>query len=217
MPAPLLLLVPFLAAAVTGCGNLTAGGFGEATVVMSGDAPDSQQTSAARTAAPALASFLPSFATLGRHPPAAVGIEGQLRATLRVFLEDEEGNLVALTSGDARSEVDLQGEIEDELSTTDLDPGLYPRIRIVFTEIEADVVSGLVIEGVPVEDVLISVEGLEGDSLVVEREGNVDIREGARVELLLDMNSSVWLQDANPLLGTVTREAFEAAFEFRVR
>lgn len=214
--AALLALLP-LTALTLACGNLTAGGArGEAAVVVSGDAESSEGASAARLAsaepAPAMASS-PAVPVLGGGTGKA---RGSLRTTLRVFLESEGGDLVPLTDGDRSAEVDLRGETEAELSTAELDPGLYPRVRVVFTEIEATVESGLEIDGLPLQG-KVRVGGEALDSLVVERNVDVEVPEGGRVEVLLDMNSTAWLNAASPALRTVAEAIFRERLEIRIR
>jgi len=182
-----------LAAALllAGCGNLTAGGVGEATVFVTGDAPG------------ALAAAAPA-STLGPRSPAASGDdepEGELEMEFLLHLVTDEGEAVPLTDQAARLRVEFPGPQEVEVVTRAVPARRYAALRVTFTELEAEVEAGLVIDGVPVTG-SVEVE-LEGPALVVERALDLDLGDGGRAELLVDMNASGWLTAVDPDLKVV--------------
>ncbi len=215
----LLLLAAGLTLSTFGCGNLTAGGArGEATVAVSGDAPE--ESSQSSVVAPELATVSGSATdpSLQVSGPIGVGgpVEGQVKATLRVFLEGADGERIALLDENEQAEVDIQGASEVTLGRSELDVGVYPRIRVVFTDIEADVRSGLEIAGQVLKG-RITVGGEDLDSLAVEIDRQVEIREDDVAELLIDLNSTAWLNAANPALKTVATAKFREAVNVQVR
>lgn len=188
-------LVVALAVAITGCGNLTVGGIGEASVAMSGDAPDDGST-------PRMAVVSdPSSESPNLSGPAPSEHEdnpdGEVEAELSVFLIAEDGTATTLTDGDVRIRVDLPGVEEPEIGSRRVSAGTYTALRMVFTEIEVEVDAGLVIDGEPIIGP-IDVE-FEDVDLPVQRSLDLQIQDGERVELLIDLNSEDWLQAVDPL------------------
>lgn len=234
-PQARLALALLLGIAVVGCGSLTAGGFGEATVVMSGDAPD--QTSQASTSAPhpaIVGSEEPSVANsegtaLGEPatvsgPSAGDALlptdhdddpEGELDVELSVFLVAADGDLVPVTDGVVRVRVDLDGVQEPEIGSTTVEARGYTGLRMIFTEIEAEVEAGLIIDGQPVIG-LIDVE-IDDANLPVTKAIDVEVAEGGRVELLIDLNADSWLLAVDPVTMTVDAQVFADLVTVRVR
>ena len=178
-----------LMGALAACGNLTAGGVGEAEVAMSGDAPDEGAS--------------PQMAVV--DGPAATDHddddpEGELEADLTVLLVSTDDETLTLTDGEVRVRVDLQGVEEPTIGSRVVSAGTYTSLRIVFTEIEVEVDAGLVIGGVEiVGPVEVEFEGV----LTVDRAIDVTIDDGERAELLVDLNAESWLQAVDPLTLTV--------------
>ena len=97
------------------------------------------------------------------------------------------------------------------LGGSKIDEGAYPTARVVFTRVTANVTGGLVIGGTGLTgriDVAIA------DSVVVTAPVNIAAG-GADVELLVDLDASVWLAAANPVTRTVSASAFQAAVKVR--
>lgn len=217
--AGVLLLVAATAIWTLGCGNLTAGGIGEASVAVSGDAEEADQTSAPAQELTTVSGVSGTTSTLRMESPLSStsgSVQGQVSATLRVYLEAADGDRIPLVGLNEQAQVDIQGQNEADLGTTELDAGLYPRIRMVFTDVQADVRSGLVIDGVEVTG-LIDVGGENLDSLVVERTVDVEIQGGQRVGLVVDLNSTAWLSAAQPALMTVATSIFRQTVSVQVR
>lgn len=197
--ASALLLGGILAA----CGNLTAGGVGEAAVTMSGDAPDQGSS--------------PQMAVVdgpARTDHDDDDPEGELEADLTVLLVSADGETVTLTDGEVRVRVDLQGMEEPVIGSRTVDATSYTTLRIVFTEIEVEVDAGLVIGGVEiVGPVDVELEGI----LTVDRTINVVIDDGERAEILVDLNSESWLQAVDPVTFTVDAEVIAGLVAVRQR
>ena len=191
-------------ALLAGCGNLTAGGLtGEATVTVSGDAPDAQGT------APQRAVGLPPFPAQHDVP------EGEVRADFFVDLVAANGDEVSMSEDQISIRVDVQGRQELDVAVQTVPATLYTQIRIIFTDIRVEVESGLIINGVPVVGE-VEVE-LEDVALVVTRPLNLDIGDGESVFLLIDLNANSWLQAVDPLLGVIMEEVFGDAVSVAVR
>lgn len=195
-----------LALALPACGNLTAGGYtpGEASVAVSGDAPDSG--AAATVPAPSFA-VMPSLLEGGEA-------EGEIDAEFRLFLDGDSGS-VALSDHDIRVRVDVEGTREADAVTATIPTGTYTQLRIVFSEIDVEIESGLIIDGVPVLGDL-RVE-LEDGTLTVTRPLQIEVEEGGRLDLLVDLNADDWLSAADPVLGVVAETIFAQAVEVEVR
>ena len=193
---------------LAGCGNLTVGGFGEATVVVSGDAPDPAPSSP-------LAVLLPAWAdpALSDHDDAP---EGELQLEFLLFLEGADGSEVSLSDDELEVQADLEGTLEvDAVDAVIVPAKRYTGLKIVFLEIKAEVSAGLVINGQPVLGE-IRVE-LEDPSLTVSKPINLDIRDGDMVEMLVDMNAAAWLQAVDPNLLVVAQQIFENSISVVIR
>lgn len=207
--------LPLLLLGLGGCGgNLTAGGLtGETSVTVSGDAPDpAAAPAAARIAAPG------PFAGRSEEEDDDDDDEepeGEIEAEFLLFLEDADGNSVALSEEELRVAVDVQGEREADAVQAVVPAARYTALRIVFTEIEIEVESGLVIDGVPVVGDL-EVE-LEDATLTVLRPLSLDLDDGGRAELLVDLNAEAWLVAADPDLRRIAEEVFAQAVTVSVR
>ena len=201
------LIALMACALLAGCGNLTAGGLtGEATVTVSGDAPDAQGTAPQRA--------------VGLYPtppfPAQHDVpEGEVRADFFVDLVAANGDEVSMSEDQISIRVDVQGRQELDVAVQTVPATLYTQIRIIFTDIRVEVESGLIINGVPVVGE-VEVE-LEDVALVVTRPLNLDIGDGESVFLLIDLNANTWLQAVDPLLGVIMEEVFGDAVSVAVR
>lgn len=189
---------------MAGCGNLTAGGFGEAEVTASGNA----ESETAAPTGPARAA-IQDGSTGGPQPVGVAGaLVGTLEVELTLFLDAADGSSVALTPGGAvLAELDLAGG-EERVALERVPAGAYTALRMVFTSVEADVVSGLLIDGLPFTGP-VSV-ALPGGTLAVERPVAVEVREDERVTLLVDFDADAWLTELDPFTRTVEGGVFAA-------
>lgn len=211
-----LALVSLVASlALAGCGDLTAGGLAETEVVLSGDAPEAEGTSAhaARST-----SFEPVHGGSGEaaerfSSPSSAQPVGDIRATLEVEIQGPDGQWISLTGGLQEATVDISGTVEADLGTRSLDPGLYPRIRVRFTGMRAEVESGLPVPGPATIDVDFGGAG----SATAERELNLDLSEDQSVEILVDLNSTQWLMAADFARNIVAASKIREELDVRVR
>lgn len=195
-------------ALLAGCGNLTAGGLtGEATVTVSGDAPDAQGAAPQRAAGLSLTAPL---AMSGGGP------EGEVKADFFIYLETATGGSVSLSEDEIRIRLDVQGRQEvDAVDAMTVPATQYSQMRIVFTDIRVDVAEGLIINGVPVVGE-VRVE-LKDTAVTVIRPLNLDIKENDKVFLLLDLNATTWLQAVDPVLKVIAEDVFGDAVSVGVR
>ena len=208
------------AALTAGCGNLTAGGVAEAEVTVSGDAPD-QASGADTYRPPSLAGVLPWSGLGASARSAAVGLAAaqarndEPEGEFGIFLVTAEGPVIALDE-EVRVRVDIRGRTEVKaVRRRTIPAATYSAIRVVFTEIEAEVEEGLVVGGRPVEGP-VEVD-LEGESLLIEKGPEFDVPPGAAVDVLIDLNSTAWLRAAEPARKRVARNIFRNALQLRVR
>ena len=206
---PSRLLVVALLSTTASCGNLTAGGAtGEARIILSGDAPD-PTPGFLSTASVIQLEDGPGSTDHDDSP------EGEVEAEFRMYLVAETGALVELTEGEARVRVDLEGIEEPEVASRVIDATGYSTLRIVFTEIEAEVDAGLIINGVPVTgEIRVELEDL---TLTVDRALELDLSENEVVELLVDLNAAGWLQAVDPVTATVDPQVFADLITVTVR
>jgi hypothetical protein len=185
---------------VCACGNLTAGGYGEADVFVSGDAEDPAPPPTMYAAPTPISAPL-----LADDDDEA---EGEVEVELELFLVTDAGDPVRLGRDELRVRVDLQGvEPEHAVVRQRLSaPARFTGLRMVFTEIHAEVEAGLVIDGVPILGE-VHVE-LEDVHLEVVRPIDIDLLEGETVELVLDLNAPAWLAAVNPITRTVDETVF---------
>lgn len=195
---------------LAGCGNLTAGGFGEARVVVSGDAPDTvpltSMSAPLLTLAPARADD---------DDDDVDDPEGEIEVDFRLYLERQDGGSYPLSDDDLEVELDLDGDIEADAVRARIPTGSYRSLRIVFVEVDIQVDAGVVIDGTPIQGP-IDIE-LDSSGLDVLRAIDVTVREGDVVELLLDLNAATWLRAIDPATNTVSPTAFADAFGVVVR
>jgi hypothetical protein len=200
-----------LCVAVAACGNLTAGGIGEAVVVVSGDAQDTP-TSAA--------SWMQSAVLDGADGPGPRRSdddqpEGQLEAEMLLAVVTDDGTIVPLSDDEFEVSVDLEGVEQDETSAVSLPADVYTDLRIVFLQIEVQVDAGLIIDGVEVTGP-IDIE-LETDSLVVLKPLGLGLEDQESVEILVDLNAASWLQAVDPTTSSVDATVFADLITVTVR
>jgi hypothetical protein len=193
-----MFTIAFVLLTGAGCGNLTAGGAqGEASVVVSGDEPEPAPQPAAVSAP--------------THPARASPDDpvGELQAAFSVYLVSDGGAPVRL-GGPLAADVAIDGSTEAEVVTRQsIDVGHYGEIRLVFTNVTANVISGLPVLGELSVDL--------GTELTVTRPIDVDIVEGEEDVLVADLNAAAWLLTANPITRTIDGAVFAALVEVGVR
>ncbi|HUG36672.1 MAG TPA: hypothetical protein VML54_06965 [Candidatus Limnocylindrales bacterium] len=202
--AGVLALAPFLMLATTACGNLTAGGFGEVTVAVSGD---KDEPAPAPQGAPRMA-LLAAPAT----PPAPTSheVDGDIEVDFLLYLVSETGSVLQLGDGELEIEVELTGETEFDAIDRQLVPAArYAELQIVFTAIHA-VVEGLIVDGQPIPTVDVDIEDV---SLLVTRSIDLEVGARAHVRLVVDLNALTWIEAVDPLTLTVDEAVFAALID----
>jgi hypothetical protein len=206
--AALLAAIPAAA-----CADLTSGGVGGRTeTYLAGDEPT---TASSAHGAPADPSAPPSGASF-REAYAIAVVDASVTVGVQVFLDGGPEGSVELTSGVQTQTVPAQGTAAVRIADQTVAAGLYTRGRVVFTRVEADVRSGLVVGGIPIVGI-VRVSASAQDPIVVERSLQVEVREDATAQVLVDLNAPVWLAGASPVGNVVSRTVFAGAVELRPR
>jgi hypothetical protein len=188
------------AAAVAACGNVTAGGVGQVETYMSGNDSASSPSAVGRagTEGPAAA------------PLAALSFEGDVTATASLELLSVLGQAIDLTPlGPVTATADLEGTQEPRIAEEVVPAGGYESVRIVFTQVSAEVSAGLEIGGLPFTE-LITVD-LSGGSLEVIRTVDLDVPDGGVAAFVVDLNADAWIPLADASTRTVDPADFAAA------
>lgn len=201
------LLVLTVALFLSGCGNVTSGGFGDMGVLVSSDEVEDVQT----TAASALYAQLGVPAGTSHTDP----IVGTLTVRLRSFARRGVGDFVELTDGVQEVTLPLNDPSAVEIARRAVPAGRYDAVRTFFGRIEANIESGLVVDGVPIEGPVTVDLGGEGFSTVTYT--GFDVWEDGPTVVAIDMQSRLWLRLANAVLGRVDLEDFRRIFRVRVR
>lgn len=221
LPSRCLSAVLLLLSAV-GCGDLTAGGAtGEATVIVSGDAPDAGVTPSFAVAGGSTARVgtdVPPTVSAAEVPQLADGDdqpEGQLESTFRLYLVRDGGGLLPLSDDEIDVSLDLEGVEEPEVARRVVDAGRYVGLRLVFKEIEVQVDAGLIIDGQPVMGAI----DVDFDDVELEVTRTLDLRvpDDGSVVLLVDLNAASWLQVVDPVTSSVDAQVIGELVEVRLR
>ncbi len=201
------MLAVVLTSFLAGCGNLTAGGFGEAKVVANGDAPETAVQTAEPLSGPARTSH--------EEPESEEDIEpeGEIELEFRLYLESPMGASLELSDRELQIELELDGSIEADVITARVPANSYSGLRIAFSEIEIDVQAGVIIDG---QEVTGPVD-IEFEDLEILLPLNLTVLDGSVVEILLDMNAATWLAFVDPATKTVLPERFAEAVTVRLR
>jgi hypothetical protein len=192
--------------ALGGCGkDFVAGGARDVEVHATGDGTPEGSASGART------SLAPAD---GPRSLSAAAAQGTLTFAARVSLV-ESNRAEAVNRTPASTSVRLDGRDTVRLTGGEVPRGSYDRVRIVFTRVEADVASGLVIGGITITG-RVAVAITPGDSIVVERPVSLG-GQGDDVRLLVDLDASAWLASTNVVTRIVPAAAFQSAVKVRTR
>jgi hypothetical protein len=192
--------------ALGGCGkDFVAGGARDVEVHATGDATPEGSSSAARM------SLAPAE---GPRSLSAAAAQGTIAFDARVsLLSSDRAEPVNRTP--ASTSVRIDGRDTVRLTSGGVPRGSYDRVRLVFTRVEADVTSGLVIGGITITG-RVAVALAPGDSIVVERPVSLG-GQGDDVRLLVDLDASAWLPSTNVVTRMVPAAAFQSAVKVRTR
>lgn len=194
------------------CGNLTAGGFGEAVIVVSADVASTitaTQVSLVPTPEPSIVAADQRTEHDDHDHP-----EGQLEVEFFAYLVNDAGASVALSDLPFEVEVDLEGVEQDETLPRTVPAVDYTQLRMIFLEIEADVDAGLIING---QEVMGPIEVDFEGTLEVIRPIDLTVPDGERAEVLIGLNAASWLQAVDPTTGTVDATVFADLIEITTR
>lgn len=220
-PRLVLVLLAGLAAGsgLAGCGDLTAGGFADADVAVTGDAGETG-TAASVVGDPAAADAAVDPAAARVPGPrlsateSAAGLEGTVRIRLGVELRADDGTWIEVGDGPSEVEVDAAGADVVTAIESAVEAGSYSRARISVHEVEAVIRSGLFETDPPAgrtDTVDVDFEG--ADRILVERPLNLELEAGGSVRLVVNLNSIAWLRAATRALPVVGAEHFREAVE----
>ena len=187
-----------LGLALAGCGELTAGGLGETTVLVTGGvAADAGGASASMVAGGA-------------------EIVGTVTAVLQVFVGTDDARFVELTDGPRSVTVDIGGGTEEELATRAIEVADFTRVRLVYQQVTALVESGLVVDGrlitgpVRVHFATDQAHRSEQDAVFLVRDDRTSV-------MVIGLNAAAWLRAANETTREVDSDDFHGHVNTRGR
>lgn len=189
---------------LSACGNVTSGGAGDMEVMVTSD-------EMAETQGPA-ASMLLAEAERTAH---GSSLEGTLTVRMRSYARTGAGDLIELTDGVQEVTLSLSDPAPIELAQRRMPAGSYGGVRIVFERIQANVTSGLTLNGVGFSG-LVTVDLGAGGKFSTETGTGFDVVEDASTVVAIEMRSPVWLQFVNSVLRRVDVDDFRQALRVRV-
>jgi len=206
-----------------GCGgNLTSGGLAEVEVFVAGDdVPDGAQgapAGAAHPDPPTMWAAADAVAVSQDFSTPNSRVQGTVTAGLQLFLLGPNREWVEVTDGPQEITVDLRSSGENRLARRSVSAGRYIRVRTVLRRVEAQVLGGLVIDGLPFLGP-VRVELGSGEGLILEEPTFLELREGEEERLVVALNSQLWLRLVARSLGEgrVQGQALRQAVRVRTR
>lgn len=198
-----------------GCGNLTSGGLGDVEVIVAVDSvPSGDFVSGQLADLGVLPSHSSGFARAPQVPPEPV--QGTLTVRVQVYVRRGSARWIEVTDGVQEVEMPLVGGDPVTLAEKAVPTGPYAAMRTVFRRVEADVQSGLVVDGVAVTGPILVDLGTE-ESLVVDRPVELEVSEGTRSSLAVDLHTTRWLRLLDRDRKRVRQEDFEGEVALRRR
>jgi hypothetical protein len=186
-----------------GCADLTSGGAaGRTQAYMSAD---SGTPPAAARSGEAL-----------RDAFASAAIDADLTVGARVFLEGGPFGNVEITNGVQTLQMPAQGSTTLKIADTFVDAGLYTGVAVVFSDVEANVHSGVVVGGIPILGVA-RVGASAAVPVLVERAVQLQVNGDATAVVQIDLHAPVWLASATPGTNAVPTAAFTSAVQISTR
>ncbi len=205
-----LLLVGFVAGLAAGCGNLTAGGLGEVRVEIVGDGGGSGDGASGAAVVPGFGAP-PSVGSLDVAENGNGGAyQGEVTVELQVYLRNDGGDWLEVTSGPELVQVDAAGTTAQEVARDLLPEGRYDRIRVEFHRAEVLVTSAPPGQGIPGDDGFVVVDFGGAPSLLVERPVDGLLNE-AGLGLRVNLRARSWIRAA--VLDRVPASAFRDAIQ----
>ena len=190
---------------LSACGNVTSGGVGEVEVLLASDeVVELQEVATAMVLAdPSLTSH-------------AASIRGTLTVSLRSYARRGIGDFVEITDGVQTVTVSLHDPAPIELARRAMPAGTYDAVRTFFGRIEANIESGLVVDGQVITGPVPVDLGPGGTVSVVTLTG-FEVVEDASTVVAVEMQSRIWLRLVDAAVGSVDLEDFRRIFRVRVR
>lgn len=203
-------LLPLLGVmALGGCGKeLTAGGLHEGEVSAVATDQDAGASGARYALVP----------DAGARTAGLAAVEGVVGVRVAVSLVGESGALVPITDGAVVAQVGIGSSARVPLGDDSVPEGIYPAVRLTFTEVLAQV------QGLPLAGSLFTgavAVDLGGGVVEVDVPVTVTVRAQARSTVVLRLNSAAWLSLAQlvpsvPPSARVTAAAFRQAIALTV-
>ena len=195
--------------ALGGCENLTSGGVGELKVVV---AADSVSVSDNLQLAPS------AVASVGPLNPQAPSdrIVGTLTVRIQVFVLRLPAQWIEVTDGVQEVILPIGDSEPATIAQMRLPAGPYRAVRTLFRRGEADVRSGLVVDGELVTGRIPVHLGPE-DRLQIETGLELDVVEERASTLVVDLHAARWLRRLDRDLRQVSSEHFEDELRLRHR
>lgn len=229
-----LLFALLLILLLSGCGDLTSGGYGEVEVTVVSDQLLTEGGGAPlQTIGVALASPSADPWTELEPPPltALTGVErfersnqlgdaesaavGNLRLRTRIFLRRGPRGWIEVTPGLRELNLALHEGGEGVLANRRIPAGRYDAVRVEFRFIEAQVEEGLLIQGDTIRGPISVMIPSEGLAMIFPL--RVNVSSDRVTSLLLEVRAQRWLRKVNRFGRTVTREDFEAEIRLGVQ
>jgi hypothetical protein len=142
-------------------------------------------------------------------------VSGQFAAEARVEVMVDGAWQQVSDLADLNAQAELQGGSSTMGSAT-VEARTYERVRIVVSNAEADIEAGSDIGLGPIQvDLTLAIGG--GGDIVVEHPQPVTVQAGATTQLVLDLNSSAWLDENAVQAGAVSSASFQSAAQILVQ
>jgi hypothetical protein len=167
--------------------------------VRGDDAPPSQSVQGADAGGPAF-----------NHTSA----QGTIAFRARVYAQSTTSGWVELTNNAASSSsVNASGHGNAvAFVSSRVEAGSYSRVRVVFQDVDANLTSGIQLDGGLLTGSL-SVDLGSDAQVTVEREVSVSASATATPQLVINLNADAWLNQASATTRTVSETAFQAAVQ----
>jgi hypothetical protein len=136
---------------------------------------------------------------------------GEIDASVRVYVQSSGGGWLELTRGVTRQAVDASGRKGARvIVTSGVRSERYHRVRLEFERVDVDLLGGVQIDGGLFSGVVRVEMGRDGKA-VVEREVYIDASAGSTTRLEIDLNAATWLSQANAGARVVSEADFRSA------
>jgi len=181
---------------IAGCESITGGGISYAEVTVFGMAP----------------AEIPEG--VGEEGTAGTLLEGDVEVRLRVILGGGLSAPISISAGDRTVTVPVGGGAPVSLGRTSLVPGFYQGVRVVFTEVSANLTAGPGVGPSTGQKTVTVAFGANGSNPIGPNHSLV-LRDGNELQVTIDLRAPDWIGTVSPGAGPVVVPA--AVFEEAVR